>query len=86
MSFHLICFYAFAAITAGSALAVITVRSPVHAALSLVLTFFSTACTWLLADAEYVRTGPDTDAALGTDTESLPTIVQHLLDTPGAAA
>ncbi|MFF7393214.1 hypothetical protein ACFZAE_32845 [Streptomyces scabiei] len=40
----------------------------------------------LLADAEYVRTGPDTDAALGTDTESLPTIVQHLLDTPGAAA
>ncbi|MFF4520522.1 hypothetical protein [Streptomyces bluensis] len=40
----------------------------------------------LLADAEYVRTGPDTDAALGTDAESLPTIVQHLLDVPGAAA
>jgi hypothetical protein len=40
----------------------------------------------LLADAEYVRTGPDTDAALGTDVESLPTIVQHLLDAPGAAA
>lgn len=40
----------------------------------------------LLTDAEYVRAGPDTDAALGTDTESLPTIVQHLLDAPGAAA
>ncbi|GAA3299234.1 hypothetical protein [Streptomyces cinereospinus] len=40
----------------------------------------------LLTDAEYVRTGPDTDAALGTDAESLPTIVQHLLDVPGAAA
>ncbi|MCC9707116.1 hypothetical protein E4N62_18670 [Streptomyces sp. MNU76] len=40
----------------------------------------------LLADAEYVRTGPDTDAALGTDVENLPTIVQHLLDAPGAAA
>ncbi|MFD1660196.1 hypothetical protein ACFSL4_18825 [Streptomyces caeni] len=39
----------------------------------------------LLTDAEYVRTGPDTDAALGTDAESLPTIVQRLLDAPGAA-
>ena len=29
-------------------------RSPVHAALCLVLTFFSTACTWLLADAEFL--------------------------------
>jgi len=54
MSFQLICFYAFAAITAGAALAVVSVRSPVHAALCLVLTFFSTACTWLLADAEFL--------------------------------
>ena len=54
MSFQLICFYAFAAITVGAALAVISVRSPVHAALCLVLTFFSTACTWLLADAEFL--------------------------------
>jgi len=54
MSFHLICFYAFAAVSAGSALAVVSVRSPVHAALCLVLTFFSTACTWLLADAEFL--------------------------------
>src|SRR5690606_6798939 len=49
-----ICFYAFAAITTGAALAVITMRNPVHAALCLVLTFFSAACTWLLADAEFL--------------------------------
>jgi len=54
MSFQLICFYAFAAITTAAALAVISVRSPVHAALCLVLTFFSTACLWLLADAEFL--------------------------------
>jgi NADH-quinone oxidoreductase subunit J len=54
MSFQLICFYAFAAVTVAAALTVISVRNPVHAALSLVLTFFSTACTWLLADAEFL--------------------------------
>jgi len=54
MTFQLICFYVFAAITVGAALAVISVRSPVHAALCLVLTFFSTACAWLLADAEFL--------------------------------
>lgn len=54
MTFQLICFYAFAAITVGAAIAVVGVRSPVHAALFLVLTFFSTACTWLLADAEFL--------------------------------
>ena len=54
MSFELICFYVFAAITVGAAIAVVGVRSPVHAALFLVLTFFSTACTWLLADAEFL--------------------------------
>jgi NADH-quinone oxidoreductase subunit J len=54
MSFQLICFYAFAAITVGAALAVVAVRNPVHAALCLVLTFFSTACIWLLADAEFL--------------------------------
>ncbi|MBC6943190.1 MAG: NADH-quinone oxidoreductase subunit J [Xanthomonadales bacterium] len=54
MTFPLISFYVFAAITTLAALAVITVRSPVHAALCLVLTFFSAACTWLLADAEFL--------------------------------
>lgn len=54
MTFPLICFCIFAAITTLAALAVISVRSPVHAALCLVLTFFSAACTWLLADAEFL--------------------------------
>lgn len=54
MTFELICFYAFATVTVGAAIAVVGVRNPVHAALFLVLTFFSTACTWLLADAEFL--------------------------------
>lgn len=51
---ELIAFYVFAGMCAASALAVITVRNSVHAALFLVLTFFSTACTWLLARAEFL--------------------------------
>jgi NADH-quinone oxidoreductase subunit J len=47
-------FYFFAAITVGAALGVITVRNPVHAALFLVLCFFSTAAIWLLAEAEFL--------------------------------
>jgi NADH-quinone oxidoreductase subunit J len=54
MTFELFCFYAFAVVTAAAALAVISVRNPVHAALFLVLTFFSAACVWLLADAEFL--------------------------------
>ncbi|HJT99350.1 MAG TPA: NADH-quinone oxidoreductase subunit J [Rhodanobacteraceae bacterium] len=50
----LISFYFFGAVTVAAALAVVTVKNPVHAALCLVLTFFSTACTWLLADAEFL--------------------------------
>jgi NADH-quinone oxidoreductase subunit J len=50
----LISFYFFGAITVLAALGVITVKNPVHAALCLVLTFFSTACVWLLADAEFL--------------------------------
>jgi NADH-quinone oxidoreductase subunit J len=52
--FQLICFYAFAAVTVAAALAVITLKNSVHAVLSLVLTFFSTACIWLLAEAEFL--------------------------------
>lgn len=54
MTFSLLAFYVLAAITAGSALAVISVRNSVHAALFLVLTFFSSACVWLLAEAEFL--------------------------------
>ncbi|KRE93799.1 NADH:ubiquinone oxidoreductase subunit J [Frateuria sp. Soil773] len=52
--FQLICFYAFGVVTVGAALAVITLKNSVHAVLALVLTFFSTACIWLLAEAEFL--------------------------------
>ncbi len=52
--FQLICFYAFSAVTVGAALGVISLRNTVHAVLALVLTFFSTACIWLLAEAEFL--------------------------------
>jgi len=54
MSFELIAFYAFAAIAVLAATGVITFKNPVHAALCLVLTFFSTACLWLLLQAEFL--------------------------------
>ena len=54
MSFELLAFYAFATAAVLSALAVIGARNPVHSALWLVLTFFSVACTWLLAGAEFL--------------------------------
>jgi NADH-quinone oxidoreductase subunit J len=54
MSFELIAFYAFALVTTLAAVSVITVRNPVHAVLSLILTFFSTACLWLLLQAEFL--------------------------------
>jgi NADH-quinone oxidoreductase subunit J len=47
-------FYIFAAILLGSAVLVITVRNPVHAALCLVLAFFSSAAIWLLLEAEFL--------------------------------
>ena len=54
MPLDLIAFYAFAAVTVLSALAVITLKNPVHAVLSLVLTFFGAACLWLLLEAEFL--------------------------------
>ncbi len=54
MDFALLVFYAFAAATVMSAVGVIGVRNPVHAALLLVLTFFSVACIWILAGAEFL--------------------------------
>jgi NADH-quinone oxidoreductase subunit J len=52
--FQLVCFYAFAAVTVVAALSVVTLRNSVHAVLALVLTFFSTACIWMLAEAEFL--------------------------------
>ena len=54
MDFPLLAFYAFAAAAVMSAVAVIGVRNPVQAALFLVLTFFTVACTWILAGAEFL--------------------------------
>jgi NADH-quinone oxidoreductase subunit J len=47
-------FYVFATILVASGLGVITARNPVHAALSLVLCFFTSAVLWLLIEAEFL--------------------------------
>jgi NADH-quinone oxidoreductase subunit J len=47
-------FYFFAIILVFAAMRVITVKNPVHAALFLVLAFFSSAAIWLLLQAEFL--------------------------------
>lgn len=54
MSFSTVVFWAFAALLIFSALRVVTTRNPVHAALWLVLSFFSAAGIWLLLQAEFL--------------------------------
>jgi NADH-quinone oxidoreductase subunit J len=54
MSLELAAFWTFAAVTVLSALSVILQKNPVHAVLSLILCFFSTACLWLLLQAEFL--------------------------------
>ncbi|HSQ81783.1 MAG TPA: NADH-quinone oxidoreductase subunit J [Casimicrobiaceae bacterium] len=54
MTFQTFTFYAFAAILVFAALRVITTRNPVHAALWLVLSFFTAAGIWLLLQAEFL--------------------------------
>ncbi len=54
MSFEQIVFYIFSAVLVFSAGAVISVRNPIHAALFLVLAFFTTAALWLLLEAEFL--------------------------------
>ncbi|MBA3505004.1 MAG: NADH-quinone oxidoreductase subunit J [Betaproteobacteria bacterium] len=54
MSFQTAVFYIFAAILVFAALRVIIVRNPVHAALWLVLCFFTAAAIWLLLKAEFL--------------------------------
>jgi NADH-quinone oxidoreductase subunit J len=49
-----ILFWIFASVLAISALAMITVRNPVHSALLLVLCFFTSAAIWLLIEAEFL--------------------------------
>ncbi len=52
--FTTLAFLGFAATAAIAALATISSRNPVHATLWLVLTFFSVACTWIVAGAEFL--------------------------------
>jgi len=52
--FETVVFYVFAAILLAAALRVITARNPVHAALYLVLAFFTAAGIWLLLRAEFL--------------------------------
>lgn len=54
MDFEKGAFYFFATILVLAALRVITARNPVHAALSLVLAFFTAAALWLLLEAEFL--------------------------------
>jgi NADH-quinone oxidoreductase subunit J len=49
-----ILFWVFAGILTISALAMILVKNPVHAALLLVLSFFTSAAIWLLIEAEFL--------------------------------
>ena len=54
MTLPLILFYLLAGVLVGSALAVISSRNSVHAALWLILSFFTSACIWLLLHAEFL--------------------------------
>jgi NADH-quinone oxidoreductase subunit J len=54
MPIYEIVFYLFSLVMLGAAVAVITVRNPVYAALCLVLAFFSAAAIWLLLEVEFL--------------------------------
>src|SRR5205809_4062335 len=54
MTFFTFTFYVFAAILVFACLRVITTRNPVHAALWLVLSFFTAAAIWILLQAEFL--------------------------------
>lgn len=54
MTFELFIFYLFAAVTLFSAVAVVTARNPVYAALFLILAFFTSAAMWVLLEAEFL--------------------------------
>jgi NADH-quinone oxidoreductase subunit J len=54
MTYTTAIFYFFAAILVFAGLRVITVRNPVHAALFLVLAFFTAAGLWMLLEAEFL--------------------------------
>src|SRR3954469_3794996 len=54
MIFETVTFYVFATILLLAAISVVTARNPVHAALSLVLAFFTASAIWMLLRAEFL--------------------------------
>src|SRR5215217_9439748 len=54
IDFSSVFFYSFAGILVAAAIAVITARNPVHAALFLVLAFFTSAGLWIQLQAEFL--------------------------------
>ena len=54
MEFSTFVFYAFATLLLGGGVGVILARNPVHAALFLVLAFFSGSGLWMLLEAEFL--------------------------------
>jgi len=54
MTFHTFIFYFFSTVLVLAAIGVITARNPVHAALLLVLAFFTCSGIWLLMQAEFL--------------------------------
>ena len=54
MTYTTAIFYFFAAILVFAAMRVITSRNPVHAALNLVLAFFTAAGLWMMLEAEFL--------------------------------
>ncbi len=54
MDFKALLFYLFAFVAVYAGLRVVTAKNPVHAALHLVLAFFTTAAIWMLLKAEFL--------------------------------
>lgn len=54
MDFKLILFYVLSTILVGASLGVVAARNPVNAAMFLVLSFFTAAMVWMLAQAEFL--------------------------------
>jgi NADH-quinone oxidoreductase subunit J len=52
--FQMVCFVVFAVVAIGAAFTVVSAKNTVHGVLALVLTFFSVACMWMLAEAEFL--------------------------------
>ena len=54
MAFQTLLFYLFGAVLLTAAVAAVTLRNMVHAALCLILSFFTAAMLWMLLEAEFL--------------------------------